>query len=112
MTKYLTVDQVVELVFSSNSKRVGTFDKKTGYNYIDDEVVAISQDRGGMRGYSFNSLTNYEEGEETFYKQLENKQFVKDMISSYTFGTSVSVYMLNGDTRTKIGTVPIRVFKK
>ncbi len=112
MIKHLTVDQVVDLVFKSNSKRVGTFDKRTGYNYIDDEVVAISQDHGGMRGYSFNSLTNYENGKRTFYKQLENKQFVRDMVSSYTFGTSVSVYMINGKTRTMIGTVPIKVFRK
>ena len=68
--KYLTPEEVADIIIKSNSKRTSHFyggklprgDHSIGSNYVDDEVVYISEDGGGMRCISFCVKQHYDEG--------------------------------------------------
>ncbi len=109
----MKIDEVVDLILNSKSKSIGHFnansgpnkDRKIGYNYVDEEVIHICENNGGMRGYSFESCDNYEDGKLISHRDLEDKEEIRSIISSFTFSGSVNIYMVNGEERKKIGTV-------
>lgn len=101
--KRFTREEFVELVLSSNSQRIGTFDKRKGYNYTDDEVICLSEDGGGMRGCSFCDLKNYEDGELTHHSELPSREDIMQKTLSYSYGHGAKVYIQNGKERELIG---------
>ncbi len=112
--KRFTPKELADLIIEYKSHRVINFyggklprnDHKTGVNYVDHEVIHLSERGGGMRGTSFCSSEYYNEGElQTIHNLPSREKLISDIKSNGGFYGS-EVFMVNEDKRTRIGIVP------
>jgi len=113
MTKYLTAEAVADIILNSNSTRISNFyggklprgDHSIGSNYVDDEVVYISEDGGGMRCISFCVKQHYDEGIlKSSYPLPERNKIISDIKSNAGFHGSI-IEMRTGDEKIELGKV-------
>ena len=120
--KYFTAEEVADLILSSNSTRTSHFyggklprgDHEIGSNYIDDEVIYIMENGGGMRCTSFCAKIHYDEGIlQSEYPLPSRDKLISDIKSNAGFHGSL-VEMRTGRDSTILGQVksPYRERKK
>ena len=113
MKKYFTAEEATDLVMNSNSHRTINFyggklprgDHEIGSNYIDDEVVYVMEDGGGMRSISFCSSTYHEEGVLQTERPLPPREkILADIKSNAGFHGSL-IEIRTGKEKTELGKV-------
>jgi len=111
--KYLTAEEVTDLVINSNSHKTINFyggklprgDHKIGSNWVDDEVVYVMEDGGGMRCISFCAKTHYDEGVlKSDYPLPSRDKIIADIKSNAGFHGSL-IEIRTEKERTELGKV-------
>ena len=112
--KRFTPEELADLIIESKSHRVINFfggklprgEHSIGTNYINHEVIHLSEKGGGMRGTSFCSSEYHEEGVLKTTHDLPSREKLISDIKSNGGSNGSEVFMINEDKITNIGTVP------